>query len=136
MSTPTGAKINWEKMKTGAKLTALFNFTPDGSNKDQLPLLAGDVILYQGERDPKGWARGECKGKIGWFPCSYVKKESRKRTQSKLGGSGTSLSDDFKLNNDKIQSSGSSAAFKIPTAPVEKQPSTPLTSGIRDISII
>jgi hypothetical protein len=128
MSTPTNSKISWEKLKTGVKLIALFNFTPDGSNRDQLPLTAGDIIVYQGERDPKGWARGECKGKIGWFPCTYVKKESRKRVASKAG-SGTSVSDDFKISNDKIQSVSSSGSFKIPTAPADKGTSNSLSTS-------
>ncbi|CAN0853746.1 SH3 domain-containing protein 3 [Linum grandiflorum] len=42
----------------------------------ELSLAVGDFIVVR-KVNPTGWSEGECKGKSGWFPSSYVERRQR-----------------------------------------------------------
>lgn len=42
----------------------------------ELSLAAGDYVVVR-QVSPTGWAEGECKGKAGWFPSSFVERRER-----------------------------------------------------------
>lgn len=42
----------------------------------ELSLAVGDYVVVR-QVSPSGWAEGECKGKAGWFPSSYVERRER-----------------------------------------------------------
>ncbi|KAK8629294.1 hypothetical protein V6N13_078139 [Hibiscus sabdariffa] len=46
------------------------------SSEKELSLSVGDFVVVR-KVSPTGWSEGECKGKAGWFPSSYVEKRQR-----------------------------------------------------------
>ncbi|XP_002160090.1 cytoplasmic protein NCK2 [Hydra vulgaris] len=63
------------KSKSGAKVLMVafskFKYTPQ--RDDELELNRGDQVLVI-EMEHDGWCRGECNGKVGWFPFNYIQK--------------------------------------------------------------
>ncbi|KAK0578202.1 hypothetical protein LWI29_006700 [Acer saccharum] len=57
----------------------------DAASEKELSLVVGDYIVVR-KVSPTGWAEGECKGKSGWFPSTYV--EKRQRIPTSNGPSG------------------------------------------------
>ncbi|KAK8493065.1 hypothetical protein V6N11_005403 [Hibiscus sabdariffa] len=52
------------------------------SSEKELSLSVGDFVVVRKSQNtiqvsPTGWSEGECKGKAGWFPSSYVEKRQR-----------------------------------------------------------
>ncbi|KAL4308869.1 hypothetical protein GQ457_01G041420 [Hibiscus cannabinus] len=46
------------------------------SSEKELSLSVGDFVVVR-KVSPTGWSEGECKGKAGWFPSTYVEKRQR-----------------------------------------------------------
>ncbi|KAK9714472.1 hypothetical protein RND81_06G096800 [Saponaria officinalis] len=53
---------------------AVHAFTAE--SEKELSLSVGDYVVVR-KVTPSGWCEGECKGKAGWFPSSYVEKRHR-----------------------------------------------------------
>ncbi|KAL2613884.1 hypothetical protein R1flu_025576 [Riccia fluitans] len=45
-------------------------------SEGELTLHVGDYVVVR-QDSPSGWSEGECKGKAGWFPSSYVERRQR-----------------------------------------------------------
>lgn len=43
----------------------------EGEGQGELSLNLGDYVVVR-QVSPTGWSEGECKGKAGWFPSTYV----------------------------------------------------------------
>ncbi|ONK74927.1 uncharacterized protein A4U43_C03F11540 [Asparagus officinalis] len=52
-----------------AEATHAFN----AASEKELSLSPGDYVVVR-QVSPSGWSEGECKGKAGWFPSSYVER--------------------------------------------------------------
>ncbi|XP_027087730.1 SH3 domain-containing protein 3-like [Coffea arabica] len=48
----------------------------DAETEKELSLAVGDFIVVR-QVSPSGWSEGECRGKAGWFPSSYVERRHR-----------------------------------------------------------
>jgi len=48
----------------------------DAEDQGELSLSIGDYVVVR-QVSPTGWSEGECKGKAGWFPSSYVEQRQR-----------------------------------------------------------
>lgn len=55
-----------------AKVVHPFDAQADG----ELSLAVGDYVVVR-QVGPTGWSEGECKGKAGWFPSAYVKRQEK-----------------------------------------------------------
>ncbi|XP_024395037.1 SH3 domain-containing protein 2 [Physcomitrium patens] len=55
----------------------------------ELSLAVGDYVVVR-QVTSTGWSEGECRGKAGWFPSSYVEKRQR-IPASKVAGAGLAL---------------------------------------------
>ncbi|KAK3206450.1 hypothetical protein Dsin_020496 [Dipteronia sinensis] len=55
------------------------------ASEKELSLVVGDYIVVR-KVSPTGWAEGECKGKSGWFPSTYVEKRQRIPTSNGATG--------------------------------------------------
>lgn len=63
------------KLKAPGKVlmlgTAKFKYIPQ--RDDEIELNRGDQVMIM-EMEHDGWCRGECGGKVGWFPFNYIQK--------------------------------------------------------------
>jgi signal transducing adaptor molecule len=50
---------------------ALYDFDPDPNQPGELPLRKGDIVRVL-DKTYAEWWRGECKGRVGIFPCNWV----------------------------------------------------------------
>ncbi|XP_077988009.1 cytoplasmic protein NCK2-like [Glandiceps talaboti] len=50
---------------------AIVTYAYDAQRRDELPLAKGEEVAVM-EKSSDGWWRGECNGKVGWFPSNYV----------------------------------------------------------------
>ncbi|XP_073124057.1 SH3 domain-containing protein 3 [Henckelia pumila] len=48
----------------------------DATSEKELSLEIGDYVVVR-KVTPSGWSEGECQGRAGWFPTSYVEKRQR-----------------------------------------------------------
>ncbi|XP_073313895.1 SH3 domain-containing protein 3-like [Primulina huaijiensis] len=48
----------------------------DAASEKELSLEIGDYVVVR-KVTPSGWSEGECQGRAGWFPTSYVEKRQR-----------------------------------------------------------
>uniref|UniRef100_A0A5B7BCW7 SH3 domain-containing protein n=1 Tax=Davidia involucrata TaxID=16924 RepID=A0A5B7BCW7_DAVIN len=48
----------------------------DASSEKELGLAVGDYVVVR-KVSPSGWSEGECRGKAGWFPSTFVEKRQR-----------------------------------------------------------
>ena len=66
-------------MYNAGTFQAIYSYTGLGNHEDAaeglLSFDVGDLITEVIESTSNGWWRGRCKGKIGWFPSSYVEVE-------------------------------------------------------------
>ncbi|KAK8592460.1 hypothetical protein V6N13_063038 [Hibiscus sabdariffa] len=54
------------------------------SSEKELSLSVGDFVVVR-KVSPTGWSEGECKGKAGWFPSTYVEKRQRLPSSNPAG---------------------------------------------------
>ncbi|KAK8484993.1 hypothetical protein V6N11_019456 [Hibiscus sabdariffa] len=60
------------------------------SSEKELSLSVGDFVVVRKSQNtiqvsPTGWSEGECKGKAGWFPSTYVEKRQRLPSSNPAG---------------------------------------------------
>ncbi|GFP91252.1 intersectin-1 [Phtheirospermum japonicum] len=48
----------------------------DAASEKELSLAVGDFVVVR-KVSPSGWAEGECQGRAGWFPTTFVEKRQR-----------------------------------------------------------
>ncbi|KAL4290248.1 hypothetical protein GQ457_14G008820 [Hibiscus cannabinus] len=53
-------------------------------SEKELSLAVGDFVVVR-KVNPSGWSEGECKGKAGWFPSTYVEKRQRLQSNNLAG---------------------------------------------------
>ncbi|KGN65580.1 SH3 domain-containing protein 3 [Cucumis sativus] len=58
----------------------------NAASEKELSLSVGDYVVVR-KVSPSGWSEGECKGKGGWFPSSYVEKRQRIPTMNTVSES-------------------------------------------------
>lgn len=63
------------KIKPGGKclMTGVVKFRYVPQRDDEIELNKGDQVAVL-EMEYDGWCRGECNGKVGWFPFNYIQK--------------------------------------------------------------
>lgn len=69
---PSAPSISKRAEKTSYFLAEATHHFAAASERE-LSLAAGDYVVVR-QVNPAGWSEGECKGKAGWFPSSYVER--------------------------------------------------------------
>ncbi|KAL9247002.1 hypothetical protein vseg_020475 [Gypsophila vaccaria] len=68
-----GEKEHDKEPEVDASFVAKVIHPFDGQAEGELSLSVDDIVIVH-QVFPVGWAKGECKGKTGWFPSPYVQK--------------------------------------------------------------
>lgn len=64
------------QLEPGCTVRALFDYT--AQTQAEISFSVGDEFFYC-ETNPRGWAKGQIKGKRGWFPVTFVEAVEQKK---------------------------------------------------------